>query len=220
ERGGGVVRNCEGDGERPGREVLRRTARSADGNVAGIAKMGWAPVIPEGASLELDVWKITGGGAFFYDAVNNRLSGAVRLKFGDAFDLTGLGIYQRATAVSATSWIIVAALELPQSRSIFSVQGAGLLYGSNRTTSPEALLNGIATGDLDAILFPDDPLGKAAQYLAALERLFPTRLGSSVIGLSAKFSGFGGLLTLDLGVLLDFDESSLRRVYIVAQFVG
>src|SRR5262249_24991829 len=58
------------------------------------------------------------------------------------------------------------------------------------------------------------------QYLAALERLFPTRQGSSVVGLSAKFSGFGGMLTLDLGVLIDFHGSSLERVYIVAQFVG
>ena len=59
----------------------------------------------------------------------------------------------------------------------FSVRGIGLLYGSNRTTDPDAFLAGIATGDLDAVLFPDDPIGKAAQYLAALERLFPTRAG-------------------------------------------
>src|SRR5262245_61063215 len=69
-------------------------------------------------------------------------------------------------------------------------------------------------------MFPDDPLGKATQYLAALERLFPTQKDASVIGLSAKLSGFGGMLTLDLGVLLDFHSSTLRRVYIVAQFVG
>src|SRR5262245_4363056 len=69
-------------------------------------------------------------------------------------------------------------------------------------------------------MFPDDPLGKATQYLAALERLFPTQKDASVIGLSAKLSGFGGMLTLDLGVLLDFQSSALRRVYVVAQFVG
>ena len=196
------------------------TAKKADGNVAGIAKTGWSPVIPEGASLELKVWKITGGGAFFYDAVNNRLSGAVRLKFGAAFDFTGLGIYQRATTGGVSSWLIVVSLELPQSRSIFSVQGAGLLYGSNRTTSPQAFLDGLATGDLDAVMFPEDPLGKAAQYLAVLERLFPTKQNASVIGITAKFSGFGGMLKLDLGVLLDFQDSSLVRIYILAQFVG
>jgi hypothetical protein len=40
------------------------------------------------------------------------------------------------------------------------------------------------------------------------------------MGLSAKFSGFAGMLTLDLGLLLDFDGSSLERIYIVGQFVG
>lgn len=203
-----------------GAQYMAGTAKNAGGNVAGIAKTGWAPVIPQGAAVELKVWKIVGGGAFFYDAVNDRLSGAVRLKFGDAFDLTGLGIYQRASIGGVKSWLIVVSLELPQSKAIFSVQGAGLIYGSNRTTSPEAFLAGIATGDLDAVLFPDDPLGKAPQYLAALERLFPTQKDCSVIGLSAKFSGFGGMLTLDLGVLLDFRSSSLSRVYILAQFVG
>ncbi len=201
-----------------GARYLAGTAKEADGNVAGVAKTGWEPVFPEGGGLEVKVWKIVGGGAFFYDAAHDRLSGAMELRFADKFSLTGLGIYQRATAESAKSWLVVASLRLPQSGGFF--QGAGLLYGSNRTTSPEAFLAGIATGDLDAILFPEDPIGKAAQYLAALERLFPTRKDASVLGISAKFSALGGMLTLDLGVLLDFQSSSLSRVYVVAQFVG
>ena len=100
------------------------------------------------------------------------------------------------------------------------MKGAGLLYASNRTTSPEAFLAGIATGDLDAILFPEDPIGKAPQYLAALGRLFPTQKDASVLGISAKFSAFGGALTLDLGVLFDIQASLLARLYVVAQFVG
>lgn len=191
-----------------------------DGNLAGIAKMGWEPVIPEGAGLELDVWKIQGGGALFYDAVHDRLSGAIELQFADSFSLTGLGIYQRATASSVRSWLAVVSFELPRSGAGFSFQGAGLLYGSNRTTSPEAFLAGIATGDLDAVLFPEDPIGNAPQYLAALERLFPTQADSSVLGISAKFAALGGRLTLDLGVLFEFAGDSLRRLYVVAQFVG
>lgn len=203
-----------------GARYLAATSKEGDGNLAGIAKTGWEMVLPEGAGLEVKVWKITGGGAFFYDAAHDRLSGAVELAFANKFSLTGLGIYQRATAASVRSWIVVVSLELPQSGSGFSFQGVGLLYGSNRTTSPEAFLAGIATGDLDAILFPEDPIGKASQYLAALERLFPTQKGASVLGISAKFSAYGGMLTLDLGVLLEFQSSSLSRLYVVAQFVG
>src|SRR5262249_48993361 len=159
---------------------------------------------------------IIGGGAFFYDPVHDRLSGTVELRFSDTFVLTGLGIYQRATSNSVRSWIVVVSLELPQSGSAFQVQGAGLLYGSDRHASPQALLAGIATGDLDAILFPEDPIGKASQCLAALERLFPTKQDACVLGISAKFSALGGMLTLDIGVLLDFQSSSLARIYIVA----
>src|SRR6266496_714907 len=137
-----------------------------------------------------------------------------------ALPISGLGIYQRATAENVRSWIVVVSLVLPQSGSGFQFMGVGLLYGSNRTTSPEAFLAGIATGDLDAILFPEDPIGKASQYLAALERLFPTQKDASVLGISAKFSAYAGMLTLDLGVLLEFQSSSLARLYVVAQFVG
>jgi len=203
-----------------GARYLAATSKEGDGNLAGIAKTGWEMVLPEGAGLEVKVWKITGGGAFFYDAVHDRLSGAVELAFAGKFSLTGLGIYQRATAENVRSWIVVVSLVLPQSGSGFQFMGVGLLYGSNRTTSPEAFLAGIATGDLDAILFPEDPIGKASQYLAALERLFPTQKDASVLGISAKFSAYGGMLTLDLGVLLEFQSSSLSRLYVVAQFVG
>ena len=48
-----------------GAQYAAGTARKGDGNVAGIARHGWEPVIPEGAGLELKVWKIQGGGAFF-----------------------------------------------------------------------------------------------------------------------------------------------------------
>lgn len=203
-----------------GASYFAGAAREADGNVGGIAKTGWEPVFPKGMGLELKVWKIVGGGAFFYDAVADRLSGAIALRFADKFSLTGLGIYQGATGDSERSWLVVVSLVLPQSGSGFQFMGVGLLYGSNRTTSPEAFLAGIATGDLDAILFPEDPIGKAPQYLAALGRLFPAQKDASVLGISAKFSAFGGALTLDLGVLFDIQASSLARLYVVAQFVG
>ncbi|MFZ4573785.1 MAG: DUF6603 domain-containing protein, partial [Phycisphaerales bacterium] len=194
------------------------TAKGGDGNLAGIAKMGWAPVLPEGAGIELKVWKIEGGGALFYDAAKERLSGAMELHFAKKFSLTGLGIYQRATAGGPRSWLVVVSMQLPQSGPGFQFAGLGLLYGSNRSTSPEAFLAGLTTGDLDAVLFPEDPIGKAPQYLAALDRLFPTKENSTVLGIAAKFTALGGRLSLDLGVIIE--GSDLARMYIIAQFVG
>ena len=193
-------------------------ATEGEGNIAGVAKMGWTPVLPEGAGIELKVWKIEGGGALFYDAAKERLSGALELHFAKKFSLTGLGIYQRAIAGGPRSWLVVVSMELPQSGPGFQFAGLGLLYGSNRSTNPEAFLAGLITGDLDAVLFPDDPIGHAPQYLAALERLFPAKENSTVLGISAKFTALGGRLRLDLGVIIE--GSDLARMYIVAQFVG
>ncbi len=185
-------------------------ATGGSGNVAGIGKAGWSAAIPKGAGLEINVLdKIVGGGALIYDETAQRLGGAFKLVLADRFVLSALGIYQRSTATSPKSWLVLAALQATQTGPGFSVRGIGLLYGSNRTTDPDAFLAGIATGDLDAVLFPDDPIGKAAQYLAALERLFPTKQDAAVIGLSVQFSALDGRITFDLGVILDFHGSSL-----------
>src|SRR5205807_1398557 len=64
------------------------------------------------------------------------------------------------------------------------------------------------------------PIGKASQYLAVLERLFPTKQDACVVGLSVQFVALDGRITFDLGVILDFQGSSLLRVYLVAQFVA
>ncbi len=196
-------------------------AADGSGNVAGIGKAGWSVAVPTGAGLEVGIrdW-IVGGGALIYDDVNQRLGGAFQLVLGGRFVLTALGTYQRATSTSVSSWLILASLRAAQTAPTFSISGIGLLYGSDRTTDPDAFLAGIATGDLDAVLFPDDPIGRASAYLHALERLFPTSAGSSVVGVSVQFTALAGRITLDLGVLLDFRGSSLSRVYVVAQFVA
>jgi hypothetical protein len=196
-------------------------AADGNGNVAGIGKAGWSPAFPKGAGLDINILdRIVGGGALVYDEAAQRLGGAFKLVLADRFVLSALGIYQRATDTSPRSWLLLASLQAAQTGPGFTVRGIGLLYGSNRTTDPDAFLAGIATGDLDAVLFPDDPIGKASQYLAALERLFPTKQDAAVAGLSVQFSALDGRITFDLGVILDFQGSSLVRVYLVAQFVG
>lgn len=196
-------------------------SKDGTGTVAGIGTAGWSPAIPKGAGLEINILdRIVGGGALLYDETNQRLGGAFRLELFGRFVLTALAIYQRPTDSKPTSWLVLAALQAKNTGPGFTIQGIGLLYGSNRTTDPDAFLAGIATGDLDAVLFPDDPIGKSAQYLAALERLFPTKQGASVLGMSVQFSALGGRIAFDLGVILDFQGSSLGRVYLVAQFVA
>ena len=196
---------------------------SADGsgNIAGIGKAGWSMAIPKGAGLEINIVdKITGGGALIYDDAAKRLSGAFKLQLGEQFVLSALGIYQRPTGTGPQSWLVLASLVAPQSGPGFTMQGVGLLFGSNRTTDPEAFLAGIATGDLDAVLFPDDPIGKASQYLAALERLFPTKRDATVLGISVQFGALEGRITFDLGVIIDIQNDAIVRIYLVAQFVA
>ena len=193
---------------------------AGDGNVAGVAHMGWDDVLPKGAGVEVNFWKIKGGGALFYDSALARLTGAVELHFGDTITLTGLGLYQRAAVGGVRSWLVVVSFVESQTEPGFNLAGGGILYGSNRTTDPQAFLDGLTTGALDALLFPDDVVAKAPQYLAALEKLFPTQKDATVFGGMMRFTALGGAITLDLGALIDLPASLPPRIYLVAQLVA
>lgn len=193
---------------------------AGDGNIGGIAHTGWDAVLPKGAGLEINFGPVKGGGALFYDAQHSRISGALLVSIADTLTLTGLGLYQMASGAGGKSWLVSVTLRDPTPQPGFDLKGAGMLYGSNRTTDPQAFLASIHTGGLDAILFPDDPIAKAPQYLAALEQLFPTQQDSWVIGVMAQCTALGGKITLDLGVLVDSPANSPIRLYLLAQFVA
>ena len=59
-------------------------------------------------------WKISGGGALFYDPIKEILSGAIELNIAQKVDVKGIGLYQRATSSAGKSWLaLVTVEELP-----------------------------------------------------------------------------------------------------------
>ena len=189
--------------------------RGPGGNVAGVADVGWRSVWPTGVGIEVRAWKIRGAGALAFDAASKRLSGGLELAIGSWFQLKGLGLVEPTPDGRNQSWVAVGTLERPKPGGLFTVSGVGFLYGARRTTDPDAFLDGLRTGALDAVLFPVDPVANASAYVATLGRLFPVADGGEVVGLLVKFSALASRVTGGLGLIIDGGPHP--RCYVVAQ---
>lgn len=196
--------------------ALRAAASQPGGNLAGIADVGWETVWPTGVGVELRCWKIQGAGYFFYEPAAKRLGGAAEIAIGSWFQLKGIGVMEPTPDGKHQSWVAVATLEDPRAGGLFQWKGVGFLYGSRRTTDPDAFLEGVRTGDLDAILFPNDPVGNASAYVAALGRLFPIADDGEVVGILCKVGALGSRITASIGLLIDGGRQP--RLYLIAQF--
>lgn len=185
------------------------------GNLAGIGNISWDTVWPSGVGIELRCWQLKGAGYLAYDAATKRISGALEVAIGSWFQLKGLGVCEPTPDGAHQSWVALATYESPKPGGLFTPKGIGVLYGSRRTSDPDAFLDGLRTGALDAIMFPKDPVGNASVYVASLERLFPIANDGQVIGVLLKVSALGSIITASLGLI--FDRAVQPRTYLVAQ---
>lgn len=89
----------------------------------------------------------------------------------------------------------------------FTLNGVGGLIALNRTMDAEALASALRNGVIDALLFPDDPIGQSAQLVAQIDEYFPLREGNTVIGPVIEI-GWGSptLITAQLGVVLSLPD--------------
>jgi hypothetical protein len=89
----------------------------------------------------------------------------------------------------------------------FVLTGLGGLAGINRTLVAQALQDGVHTGSVNNILFPEDPIGHAAELISDLETIFPPTEGDYVFGPMAEL-GWGGepIITAQLGIILTLPD--------------
>lgn len=184
---------------------LDRRDHRIDGNLAGIADMRWETIPPKGIGVALDAWILKGGGFFLYDAEAHRVGGGVEIAIEGFGSLEALGISEPRPGGGGSSWLVVGAATFspPLGWPVFAVNGLGMIYGSHRKADPDAFLAAMATGGLDAVLFPPNPIANAGQYLATLEKLFPPVDAGEVIGGMISVEAFANALTAQIGLIRD-----------------
>jgi hypothetical protein len=155
-----------------------------------------------------------GEGFIARDQARDRWIGALRLEI-QHWRLEGVAMTE-AGSFLAVLW----AKNLGIATAIGTLEGLGVLVGCDRRGDREAILDGLRNGVLDTLLFPDDPVANAPTILATMGQLLPRAEGRTLVGIMVQWV-FGErrarLVVAELGILLEFEGTSLRYLYLLGQ---
>ena len=170
---------------------------------------------PSGIGLVLDAGIVKGGGYLSVDA--DGYAGVLELRML-AVDVKAIAILStKSEAGFSLLLLIFGQFPAIQLSFGFTLTGVGGLIGVQHTASPPALSQGLSNGSLDAVLFPDNPVGDAPRIIATLRVLFPTKRGGFVIGPMLELGwGTPSLVTVRLGMLVEANQFVLLGQAIIA----
>src|SRR6185369_1127140 len=86
----------------------------------------------------------------------------------------------------------------------FTLVGLGGLLGLNNTMNLPPLVEGVRTGAVNSIMFPENPVANAPRIISDLRTIFPPYEGRFLIGPMAKLGwGTPPLVTASIGVIIE-----------------
>ena len=197
-----------------GAKLVAQT-NAPQGNLLGLGQLDGDLVTPSGIGLQVNAPGIAVGGGFFsHDAQLDRYAGAIQIGFGGtkqpAFTLRGVGFTQpRAPLPGQTDGDTTTLVLLTGE---WGTWGLGAMLALHRGIDVDAIVAALPTGAIDALLFPQDPVGKATQIVNALATMFPAAPANAdkhVLGVFGKYAWMGGLASIAGGILAEFSGSWL-----------
>ncbi len=160
---------------------------------------------PSGIGLSLDSGIVRGGG--YLDQRAGGFGGALQLRLGPV-EVNAVGLLTLEPAFALVVVMSISFLPPIDLTFGFTLNRVGGIVGVEHRLDNEALRAGIASGALDHVLFPDDPVGAAPAILQTLELVFPVESGAIVIGPMVEI-GWGrpvSFVTAQLGVILSLPD--------------
>jgi hypothetical protein len=198
--------------KRLGIEGLLKFPERRDGNF-GIADLTNEFKPPSGAGLSLDTGPISGGGYIEYDAENERYAGVFDVTIGPVdVKIMGLLTTEMPDGSDGFSLLLSVFGKFPpvQLGFGFTLNGLGGVIGVNRALKAKPLRKATRSGNLDSVLFPEDPVAHAQRIVSDLRSIYPPTRGQHVFGPMARF-GWGAptILTMDLGIVLQLPAAKV-----------
>lgn len=172
-----------------------------DVNNAG-RPIAFALKAPNGIGLSLDGGVVKGGGYLSVDPLG--YAGVLELKLL-AVDVKAIAILSTNTEVGFSLLLLIfgqfPAIQLSFG---FTLTGVGGLIGVQHTARPPALSHALSAGELDAVLFPENPVANAPQIISTLRTLFPLKAAGFIVGPMLELGwGTPSLVTVRLGLLIE-----------------
>jgi hypothetical protein len=153
---------------------------------------------------------VNGGGVIAYEEATGRYYGALSLDIL-AVGIDAVVIVDTQLPGDPSGWAFFASLTasfpgVPLGFG-FTLLGVGGLIALNRSLDAEALAAGLRTGAVNALLFPDDPVGDIDELIVMMDDFFPFADGNTVVGPVIQIGwGTPTLITGQLGVVISLPE--------------
>lgn len=164
-------------------------------------------IAPSGIGLRIDTKAVRGGGSLLLDRDRGEYAGVfeVTATLGET-DLTLQALVIYTTKVQGADSALLASLSVQGFRWDlgwgFALTGVGGMIGANHGVDLPALREGLRTGALEHVMFPDDPVRNAARIFQTLRTVFPVQAGSTIAAFFLLLRwGTGDVARIRLGLL-------------------
>lgn len=193
---------------------------------------------PTGVGLSVDAGIIKGGG--YLDFKDNEYSGILELSILNIVTARAIGLIatKMPDGSKGFSLLIIITAEFNPGIQLsfgFTLIGVGGLMGLNRTVLLDPLREGVRTGALNSVLFPQNVIENAPRIISDLKTIFPPSPDRFLIGPMIKLGwGTPTLISLSLGIIIEIPgniailgvlkitlpEESIAIVRIQVNFLG
>ena len=200
--------------ERMGAIVTLAFSNSADKALGPVdLSLGFKP--PNGVGLAIDAAVVRGGGYVYLDYEKGEYAGALELVFSGFLALKAIGLIttRMPDGSPGFSLLILVTAEFGTPIQLgygFTLIGVGGLLGLNRTMMLEELAEGVRTGAVESVMFPQDVIANAPRIISDMRRFFPAEQGTFLIGPMAKLGwGTPALVTASLGIIIEVPPGNI-----------
>lgn len=179
-----------------------------DGN-AGPVDFSLRFVPPTGVGLSLDLAVIKGGGYLNIDADRGEYAGALELVLAETIGVSAIGLINTKLPDGSQgfSLLIMMAVDFGVGFQLgygFTLNKVGGLIGLNRTMDLQALGEGIRSGAITSVMFPENIIANAPKIISDLKAFFPPQDGKFLIGPMLEIGwGTPTLISISVGVIIE-----------------
>lgn len=173
---------------------------------AGLA-FGFKP--PTGVGLAINAGVVTGGGFLDIDVDAGEYSGALEVEILDFLSVKAIGLIttRMPDGSKGFSLLLVLTAEFPGGLQLgfgFTLLGVGGIIGLNRGMRLDAIAEGVRTGSINSVVFPQDVVANAPRIISDLKAFFPPQDGVFLIGPMVKLGwGTPTLVSAAVGVIIE-----------------
>lgn len=163
-------------------------------------------IAPDAIGLRGGCSTVKGGGMLVLDRDRGEYAGAFEVTVAlEKFELKLQAVVVYSTKVEGVDRALLASLSARGFRLNlgwgFALTGVGGMIGSNFGYDLQPLRDGLRTGVLDHVMFPDDPVRNAPRIFQTLRTVFPTEPGATTAALFFELKWLDDLARIRLGAL-------------------